>query len=211
MAMKDSGQKGSNKREHPRQRLSGRRGCVVWLTGLSGSGKSTIAAALQKRLVENGCAVYVLDGDKIRQGLNCDLGFSKQDRDENIRRISHVASLFADAGIITIAAFISPFRAARAKARRIVGAGRFIEIFVDAPLKQCQKRDPKGLYRKANQALINDFTGIGSPYERPQKPELVLKTATMAIERCVDRIVAYLKKKRFINLPDTVTQLQQNK
>jgi len=211
MAMKDTGHKGSNTLTRTGQKLSEQRGCVVWLTGLSGSGKSTIAAAMRKRLVESGCPVYLLDGDKIRRGLNCDLGFSKQDRDENIRRISYVASLFADAGIITIAAFISPFHAARAGARRVVGSSRFVEVFVDAPLKQCQKRDPKGLYKKAKQGLINDFTGIGSPYEKPQKPQLVLKTATTPVEQCVDRIIAYLKKKRFINLPDAVTQFQQNK
>ena len=197
--MREISRRGSSSGAPTGQRLAGQRGCVVWLTGLSGSGKSTIAEAIQKRLVESGCSVYLLDGDKIRRGLNCDLGFSKTDRDENIRRISHVASLFADAGIITIAAFISPFRAARTRARRVVGAGRFIGVFVDAPLKLCQKRDTKGLYKKAKQGLINDFTGIDSPYEKPRRPEIVLKTAAMTAGECVDKVVAYLKKKRFVN------------
>jgi len=150
-----------------RQKLLGQRGCVVWLTGLSGSGKSTIARALEAALTADGRLAYVLDGDNVRHGLNSDLGFSPDDRDENIRRLGEVAALLADAGVVTITAFISPYRAGRDRARAAVGDDRFVEVFVDAPLDACRQRDPKGLYKKAQSGDIQQFTGIDAPYEPP--------------------------------------------
>jgi len=175
-----------------RRRVLGHRGCVIWLTGLSGSGKSTIARALEQRLVGGGRAAYVLDGDNIRHRLNSDLGFSPQQRDENIRRVGEVGALFADAGLIAIVAFISPYRAARDRARAAAPAGAFVEVFVDAPLDVCETRDPKGLYRKARAGEIEQFTGIDAPYEPPAKPELLLRTGHESVDECVDRIVEYL-------------------
>jgi len=167
------------------------RGCVLWLTGLSGSGKSTIARAFERRMRQTGRPVTVLDGDVLRRGLTSDLGFSPADRDENIRRAGEVAALFADAGLIAVAAFISPYRQARSRARRAAGPGRFVEVFVDTPLAECERRDPKGLYRRARAGELADFTGIDAPYEPPESPELVLATDTTpddcaaAIERCL--------------------------
>jgi len=184
--------------EH-RRRLLGQRGCVVWLTGLSGSGKSTVAAALEQRLVAGGRAAYVLDGDNIRHGLNADLGFSPDHRDENIRRIGEVAALFADAGLIAIAAFISPYRAARDRAHRAAGGAPFLEVFVRAPLDVCEQRDPKGLYAKARAGAIREFTGIDAPYEPPADPALTLDTATQSVDDCVDAIVAVLGERGVLN------------
>lgn len=158
-----------------RERSLGQRGTVVWLTGLSGSGKSTLAHALEERLHRMGRTVYVLDGDNVRHGLCSDLGFATADRHENIRRIGHVAALFADAGVIVVTAFLSPFRADRAAARATIGAD-FFEVFVDAPLAVCEQRDPKGLYRQARDGRIAEFTGISSPYEPPERPDLHLHT-----------------------------------
>ncbi len=172
--------------------LLGQRGCVVWLTGLSGSGKSTIGFALEERLVRDGHAAYVLDGDNIRHGLNGDLGFSPEDREENIRRIGEVAALFADAGLITISAFISPYRRDRDRARAAAGEGRFVEVFVDAPVEICERRDPKGLYVKARAGEIKDFTGVSAPYEPPLSPEVVLETQNKTVDECVDDILGYL-------------------
>ncbi len=181
-----------------RRRVLGQRGCLVWLTGLSGSGKSTLAEALELRLIAAGRAAYVLDGDNIRHKLNSDLGFSPDDRDENIRRIGEVGALFADAGLITIAAFISPYRAARDRARAAAGEGAFIEIHLDTPLDTCEQRDPKGLYRKARAGEIRDFTGIDAPYEPPTTPELLLQTHTQSVGECVDAIVEYLTDAGFL-------------
>jgi adenylylsulfate kinase len=175
-----------------RERLLGQRGCVVWLTGLSGSGKSTIARALEQRLVAEGKLAYVLDGDNLRHGLNAGLGFSPADRAENIRRTGEVAALFADAGIIVIAALISPYRADRDRVRASAGAGRFIEVFVDTPLEICEQRDPKGLYRKARANELPDFTGISAPYEAPEHPELRLEAAEHSVEQCVAQVRAFL-------------------
>jgi adenylylsulfate kinase len=167
---------------------------ILWFTGLSGSGKSTIANALESKLYEMGYHTYLLDGDNIRHGLNKNLGFSDEDRVENIRRIGEVAKLFVDAGIIVMTAFISPFRADRDMVRAIVGEGEFTEIFVDTPLELCEERDPKGLYKKARAGQIKNFTGLDSPYEAPVKPELVIKTAERSVEELADDIVAYLKQ-----------------
>ena len=162
----------------------------IWLTGLSGSGKSTLANALEVALTEQGKHTYLLDGDNVRHGLNKNLGMSDEDRTENIRRVSEVAKLMVDAGLIVVTAFISPFRADRDAARELFEDGEFVEVFVDAPLEECEKRDPKGLYQKARQGIIKEFTGIDSPYEAPAKPELVVNTAENDIEACVKQLIA---------------------
>ena len=165
---------------------------LLWFTGLSGSGKSTVANALDIRLNEGGKATYLLDGDNIRLGINSDLGFSIEDRNENIRRISEIGKLFVDAGLITIACFISPLKVNREMARTALGED-FIEIFVDCPLGECEKRDPKNLYKKARLGEIKEFTGITSPYEKPENPEIVINTKDQTIDQCVDKILDYLK------------------
>jgi adenylylsulfate kinase len=175
-----------------RERLLGQRGCVVWLTGLSGSGKSTIARALEQHLVDRGRLAYVLDGDNLRHGLNSDLGFAPADRAENIRRTGEVAALFADTGIITIAALISPYRADRYRVRQAAGEGRFIEVFVDTPLELCEQRDPKGMYRKARANEIPDFTGISAPYETPEHAEVTVKAGERSVEECVAQVEEFL-------------------
>ena len=178
-----------------REKIKKQKSCVLWFTGLSGSGKSTIANELEKRLNEMGYHTYLLDGDNIRAGLNKDLGFTKEDRRENIRRIAEVAKLFVDAGIITITAFISPFREDREMAKNIIGEEDFIEVFVDTPLEECIRRDPKGLYKKALRGDIKNFTGIDSPYERPDEPELHIRTVETGVDECVGEIMVYLKRK----------------
>jgi adenylyl-sulfate kinase len=167
-------------------------GSVVWLTGLSGSGKSTIAGELERRLLDAGRPVWVLDGDKVREGLCSDLGFSPEHRKENIRRVAEVARLFADAGLICIVAFISPYRADRDRARSLLPAGRFVEVYLSAPVEACERRDPKGLYAKARAGLIKDFTGVSAPYEAPVKPELELRTDELTVEECVSALVSRL-------------------
>ena len=176
-----------------RELLHGHPGCVLWLTGLSGAGKSSIATELEGELFNLGRQVYVLDGDNIRHGLGSDLGFSHKDRSENIRRIGEVAKLFADAGVICITAFISPYRADRELVRRILPKGRFIEVFVNAPLKICEQRDPKGLYAKARANQIKEFTGISAPYESPQRPEIELRTDKLSVQESVTRIIEHLQ------------------
>ena len=168
--------------------------CILWLTGLSGSGKSTIANALEGELYRTGHHSYLLDGDNIRLGLNKDLGFSDQDRVENIRRIGEVAKLFADAGLIAITAFISPFRADRDLVRSLVAPGEFFEVYVKAPLEICEQRDPKGLYKKARAGAIKQFTGIDSPYEEPLKPELVIDTAAQSLEQSTQQLLDALRR-----------------
>ena len=167
---------------------------LLWYTGLSGSGKSTIANAVDRKLFELGCHTYLLDGDNVRHGLNKDLGFNDTDRVENIRRITEVSRLFLDAGLIVGTAFISPFITDRAQARELAGEG-FIEVFVDTPLEVCEQRDPKGLYKKARAGDIPHFTGISSPYEAPEKPEVHLKTDEMSIEQAAEKVVLYLREK----------------
>lgn len=178
--------------------LLGQRGCVVWATGLSGAGKSTLARELERRLVAMGRACYVLDGDNIRHGLNRDLGFSPADRHENIRRVGEVAALLADAGLIVIAAFISPYRADRRRARRACDERTFIEVFLDAPLDVCQQRDPKGLYARARAGKVRQFTGIAAPYERPTRADLVLDTAAIDVGKCAAIVLDQLKARGII-------------
>ena len=184
-----------------RARLLGQQGTVVWFTGLSGSGKSTVAHALEKRLIESGRPAFVLDGDNVRDGLNRDLGFSAADREENIRRIGEVAALFADAGLIAIVAFISPYRADRQRARQAAGDTRFLEVFLDTPLAVCEERDPKGLYRKARAGQLADFTGISAPYEKPDDAELVIDTATTGVDAAVERVLEQLVRRGRLAAP----------
>ncbi len=164
----------------------------IWMTGLSGSGKSTIANLLEQRLHAQGLHTYVLDGDRLRHGLNRDLGFTEADRVENIRRVAEVAKLMVDAGLVVIVALISPFRAEREMARSLFAAGEFVEVFVDASLAECERRDPKGLYAKARRGELNNFTGIDSPYESPLAPEVHLKTTTAQAVALVDRLASWL-------------------
>jgi adenylyl-sulfate kinase len=175
-----------------RARQNGHPGCVVWLTGLSGSGKSTIAIELERELFNLGKHAYVLDGDNIRHGLGSDLGFSPQDRKENIRRTGEVARLLADAGIICIAAFISPYRSDREIVRKTVPSGKFFEVYLNAPLDVCERRDPKGLYAKARAGVIKDFTGISAPYEAPLQPEIELRTDQLSVDESVSMILECL-------------------
>ena len=165
------------------------KGLVLWFTGLSGSGKSTIAIELEKRLFSMNKKVYRLDGDNIRFGLNSDLGFSQDDRNENIRRIAEVAALFKDAGIITLVSFISPYQKMRDFARQRAGKDSFFEVYVKADIDTCEKRDPKGLYKKAKHEKINNFTGISSPYEEPLNPDLVLDTTKLSVDDAVDCVI----------------------
>ena len=193
-----------------RERLNGHRGCVVWFTGLSGCGKSTVANAVDQKLYERGVRSYVLDGDNVRHGLNATpqmlaerygqpfadrfgLGFGQEDREENIRRVGAVARLMCDAGLVTLTAFVSPYHADRDAVRASLEPGDFVEVFVDAPLEVCESRDPKGLYKKARAGQLKDFTGIDAPYEAPATPELVLKSAESTPEALADEVLRFLK------------------
>lgn len=177
-----------------REALLGQKGVVLWFTGLSGSGKSTIANEVAYKLQTMGRLTYVLDGDNIRHGLNKNLGFSPEDRNENIRRISEVANLFADAGAIAITAFISPYRKYRNFCRELAGEGRFVEIFCKASLETCEKRDTKGLYKKAREGIIKDFTGINAPYEEPENPELIVDTDIETVEESAEKVMKKLEE-----------------
>jgi bifunctional enzyme CysN/CysC len=175
-----------------RRKLNGHASGVIWLTGLSGAGKSTLANALEKRLWSRGVRSYLLDGDNVRHGLNSDLGFTQEDRAENIRRVAEVSKLMVDAGLVVITAFISPFRAERQLARSLFADGEFVEVFVDTPLVVAEQRDPKGLYRRARRGELKHFTGIDSPYEIPQNPEIVIDTTSMSVHEsadCLDQLL----------------------
>ncbi|WP_042356129.1 adenylyl-sulfate kinase [Bacillus rubiinfantis] len=182
-----------------RHQLNGHKSCVLWFTGISGSGKSTLANAVDYALFQNGIRSYVLDGDNIRHGLNRDLRFSKQDRKENIRRIGEVAKLFVDSGLIVSTAFISPYREDRAEVRNIFSAEEFIEIYVQCPIEVCEARDPKGLYKKARTGEIPEFTGISSPYEQPENPEITIETNKSTIEESVETILSYLVERKILS------------
>lgn len=177
-----------------RERLLGARGGVLWFTGLSGSGKSTVARALENALIARGRMAYVLDGDEIRNGLNRDLGFTQGDREENIRRIAEVARLFSECGVICITSFISPLRRHREQAKTIIGADRFAEIFIDADLSVCESRDPKGLYKKARAGEIAQFTGIDSAYEPPEHPAVRIDTGVASPDQASEELINYVTK-----------------
>jgi len=183
-----------------REKQNAHRSCIIWLTGLSGAGKSTLAQALDQYLFQHGMRSFVLDGDNVRHGLCGDLGFSNDDRVENIRRVGEVAKLFLDAGVVVIAAFISPFRQDRARVRALVGDQDFIEIYCRCPLDVCEERDVKGLYQKARSGSIPNFTGLTSPYEEPESPELVVDTSKQSIEQSVGEIVDYLLRGEYIDV-----------
>lgn len=181
-----------------REDQNGHRGAIIWFTGFSGSGKSTLAHAVEEALHKRGCRTFVLDGDNVRHGLCGDLGFSAQDRVENIRRIGETAKLFMEAGVISLTAFISPFRADRERVRGMVEHGDFIEIFCNSPLEICESRDVKGLYKKARSGQISDFTGISSPYEAPHNPELSVNTGSEELELCAEQVLREMEHRGII-------------
>ncbi|MBH0330573.1 adenylylsulfate kinase [Brevibacillus brevis] len=181
-----------------RQKRAGHKSCVLWFTGLSGAGKSSLANAVEHELHQRGLASYVLDGDNIRHGLNRGLGFGAEDRQENIRRIGEVAKLFVDAGVITLTAFISPYREDRELARNLVEAGEFIEVYLKCSLDECERRDVKGLYRKARSGEIGQFTGISAPYEEPLRAELVIESDKQTIEESVQMVLTYLEELKIL-------------
>ncbi|MEH7307357.1 adenylyl-sulfate kinase [Neobacillus drentensis] len=181
-----------------RREKNGHGSCALWFTGLSGSGKSTIANAVSHELFRQGISEYVLDGDNIRHGLNKDLGFSDYDRTENIRRIGEVAKLFVDSGKVVTTAFISPFRSDRDQVRALFEDSEFIEVFINCPIEECERRDPKQLYAKARRGEIKDFTGIDSPYEAPEQPEITINSDQVTVEEAVDQVFAYLREKNIL-------------
>lgn len=179
--------------------LMNQKGVTIWLTGLSGAGKSTIAVELEHALLENKHLAYILDGDNVRHGLNKNLGFSPEDRSENIRRIGEVAKLFTDANIITITAFISPYRQDRDNVRKLLKDGEFIEVYIKCPIEVCEHRDTKGLYKKAREGVVKEFTGISAPYEEPLHSELTVDTSKMSVEESTKAILGYLEEKNYVN------------
>lgn len=182
-----------------RRKLNGHRSAVLWFTGLSGSGKSTLSVEVEKELYQRGIHTYILDGDNIRHGLNQNLGFSPEDRKENIRRIGEVSKLFVDAGIMTMTAFISPYREDREAVRRLMDeSDEFIEIYVKCSVEECERRDPKGLYKKARKGEIQNFTGISAPYEAPERPEIVVETDRQPLEESVKKVLNYLEEQGYI-------------
>ncbi len=181
-----------------REAITGHKACTIWMTGLPASGKSTLAVALEKELWARSVHAYVLDGDNIRHGLNKDLGFSPEDRNENIRRIGEVAKLFTTAGVINVTAFISPYRADRDQARSIMSAGEFVEVYVDCALEECERRDPKGHYKKARAGEIREFTGISAPYEPPLHPEIVVRTGEESEAQSLAKILSYLEENGYV-------------
>jgi adenylylsulfate kinase len=182
-----------------REAQNGHRGAIIWFTGLSGAGKSTLAHAVEEALYQRGCRTFVLDGDNVRHGLSGDLGFSAQDRVENIRRIGEMAKLFMEAGVIVLTAFISPYRADRERVRGMVEHGDFIEIYCDSPIAVCESRDVKGLYKKARAGQIAEFTGISSPYEAPENPELTVNTGATELGVCVDLVLGEIAHRGIIS------------
>jgi len=185
--------------EQMRNELNGHHSFTIWFCGLSGSGKSTIANEVEKYLFGGRCHTYILDGDNVRKGLNNNLDFSEESRKENLRRVSEVAKLMVDAGLIVLTAFISPFEEERTFAKEIIGAEKFVEVFVDTPLEICEQRDVKGLYKKARAGEISNFTGITSPFEAPSNPDITIKTAGRPLEDCVQEVITYLKNKNLIS------------
>lgn len=181
-----------------REQLNGHKSVILWFTGLSGAGKSTLAHAVEEALHRRGCRTFVLDGDNVRHGLCSDLGFSAEDRAENIRRVGEMAKLFIEAGMITLAAFISPFRADRERVRSLVPHGDFLEIYCRCPIEVCEQRDVKGLYKRARLGEIKFFTGISTPYEEPANPELIVDTSILTVEECVAKVLAMLKERDII-------------
>ncbi|MGI8951063.1 MAG: adenylyl-sulfate kinase [Chitinophagaceae bacterium] len=185
--------------KNDRHRMNGHKSAILWYTGLSGAGKSTLANKVEEKLFERGIHTYVLDGDNVRHGLNKGLGFTAEDRKENIRRIGEVAKLFVDGGAFVSTAFISPYRSDREMVRSIVEPGEFIEVYVHCPLDVCEQRDPKGLYKKARAGEIKHFTGIDDPYEAPEDAELIINTSEKPLEECADEIMKYLESNGYIN------------
>lgn len=182
-----------------RSKIKNQKPCILWFTGLSGSGKSTIANAVESKLLELNKHTYLLDGDNIRMGLNKGLGFSDEDRIENIRRIGEVAKLFVDSATIVLSAFISPFIEDRKQVRSLVEDGEFVEVFIDTPIEVCESRDPKGLYKKARKGEIPNFTGISSPYEKPKNAELVIKNTGILVEEAAQEVINYLEEKGYLD------------
>ncbi len=183
-----------------RENRNGHKGFVIWFTGLSGAGKSTLAVEVEKQLFKLGCSTYTLDGDNIRHGLNKNLDFSSKGRIENIRRIGEVAKLFTDAGVIVCTAFISPYKKDRNSVRRLLDKNRFIEVFINCPLKECEKRDPKGLYKKARKGEITDFTGISAPYEQPENAEITVDSSVETVKESAGKILEYLNKHGYLSV-----------
>lgn len=186
-----------------RQVQNGHKSVLIWFTGLSGSGKSTLAHTVEEQLYKLGCRTFVFDGDNVRHGLCADLGFSDEDRSENIRRIGEMSKLFLDAGIIGLTAFISPFRKDRGLVRNLVGAENFIEVYCSCPVEVCETRDVKGLYKRAKAGEIKDFTGVSSPYEEPESPDLVLNTGSASLSDCTDQVLNLLKQRSIFNPPNS--------
>jgi len=189
---------GAEVNQDQREQALGQKGCGGWFTGLSGAGKSTVCRRVEQKLLDRGVATYVLDGDNLRMGLNKDLGFSPADRTENIRRVGCVAQLFADAGVVCLTAFISPYRADRDGARAMVPNDRFVEAYVSTSLEACEARDPKGLYKKAREGKIPEFTGISAPYEAPEAAELNVNTEGKTVDESADEVIAYLASRGFL-------------
>lgn len=183
-----------------RNRLNSHKSGMVWFTGLSASGKSTIAHTVEKRLFDRGIRTYVLDGDNVRHGINSNLGFSREDRRENLRRIAEFAKLFVDAGIVVLAAFISPYKEDREYIRSRLDGDNFLEVWVRCPVEVCEERDPKGLYKKARAGIIKNYTGIDAPYEEPESPDLILDTGDFKLDDCVNKVFELFEKRKFIDL-----------